>query len=221
MTNNAPATITMFQAIRKSAIGLAIFAFFTAGIISVTHFVTKETITINEKAFEARQLLSILPAGFEANQLLDSAMPVQSISPIQLELLNIPASEMFYRATNSQGQLQAIILPVIAPEGYTEAIRLIVGISPSGEIIGVRVTKHKETPGLGDQVEISKSEWVLNFNTKSLNNPTLDDWKVKKDGGEFDQMTGATITPRAIVKAVSQSLLFFDLNRTALLGEDN
>jgi len=221
MTNSAESTTTLSQAIRKSAIGLAIFAFFTAGIISVTQYLTKDTIVNNEKAFEARLLLSLLPEGFKAEQILDSAQPLSNDKLLQLDLLHVSKSDVFYRATNSQGNIEAIILPVIAPEGYTESIRLIVGISPQGEIIGVRVTKHRETPGLGDQVELSKSDWILNFNGKSLSSPDASLWLVKKDGGEFDQLTGATITPRAVVKAVNHSLQFFELNRAVLLTVEN
>jgi electron transport complex protein RnfG len=117
----------------------------------------------------------------------------------------------------NQGSVDAVILPVIAPQGYTEAIRLIVGIDASGTVIGVRVTQHKETPGLGDQIETTKSDWIYAFNQTSLRNPSLNQWLVKKDGGDFDQLTGATITPRAIVKAVKNSLEFFQANRALLL----
>ena len=219
--NNTETALTLSQAIRKSAIGLAIFAFFTAGIISVTQYLTKEAIVVNEKAFEARLLLSLLPEGFEAEQLLESAQKFSQTNIQQLSLLNVSADEVFYRATNIAGELEAILLPVIAPEGYTEAIRLIIGVSPKGDVIGVRVTKHKETPGLGDQIELSKSNWILNFNGKSLISPEPEKWQVKKDGGEFDQLTGATISPRAVVKAVNHSLQFFELNKDVLLGVNN
>ncbi|TCS41976.1 electron transport complex subunit RsxG [Reinekea marinisedimentorum] len=212
------AQITLGEAIRKSAIGLAIFAFFTAGIIAITQSLTALQISENEKNFEARQLLSLLPEGFEAEQLLEGARPLSSVEVQQLELLAVDASEPFFIAENPAGEVEAIILPVNAPEGYTESIRLIVGINTNGEVIGARVTKHKETPGLGDQVEITKSNWILGFNGKSLANPEAGQWQVKKDGGDFDQMTGATITPRAIVKAVKQALEFYQLNQTILLN---
>jgi electron transport complex protein RnfG len=216
---NEEKTLTMRDAIRQSAIGLAIFAFFTAGIISVTQFFTKDIIQDNERAFEARLLLSILPEGFEALEVLNSAKTFASTGLASENLLKVSSDENYY-AISQDDTVSTIILPAIAPEGYTEAIRLIVGISADGEVIGVRITRHKETPGLGDQVEISKSDWVLAFNGKSLNFPVIDDWLVKKDGGEFDQLTGATITPRAIVKAVKNSLVFFEENKTVLLGLD-
>jgi electron transport complex protein RnfG len=90
---------------------------------------------------------------------------------------------------------------------------LLIAINYEGNIIGVRVLSHQETPGLGDKIELRRSNWILTFNERSLTNPTKDAWKVKKDGGEFDQLTGATITPRAIVKAVYKTLVFYKENR--------
>jgi electron transport complex protein RnfG len=217
MTNNQPTeTITIAQAIKKSALGLAIFAFFTAGIIAITQVVTENKIEQNQKAFEARVLLSLLPDTLSAEQLLDSAQTFEQEGIIDLEKLAIKNTDRFYQQVN-EDSVEAVILPVVAPEGYTEAIRLIVGIDPAGNIIGVRVTQHKETPGLGDQVETAKSDWIYAFNDSSLNQPMPSQWAVKKDGGDFDQLTGATITPRAIVKAVKNSLEFFEANQAVLL----
>jgi electron transport complex protein RnfG len=184
----------------------------------MTQAFTAEQISQNEQNFEARQLLSLLPEGFEADQLLNSAEPLGAKNLQRIDLLNVEPDQPFFTARNSAGAVEAILLPVIAPEGYTEAIRLIVGVNANGEVIGSRITKHKETPGLGDQVEITKSDWILAFNGKSLTNPTEERWLVKKDGGDFDQLTGATITPRAVVKAVKQALEFYQLNQDVLLG---
>ena len=92
-------------------------------------------------------------------------------------------------------QAIAVFFPVKATEGYTGPISLVIGVKTNGELAGVRVLQHQETPGLGDQIELKKSDWVLSFNGLSLNNPQATGWKVKKDGGQFDQFTGATITP--------------------------
>jgi len=214
---NRPTTLT--QSIRRSAIGLAIFACFTAGLISVTHYFTEDTILANQRAYEARQLLSLLPNGYATEILLNSARTLDQIGATDLALLQVAGEELYYRAINDQGQVDAILLPVVAPEGYSEAIRLIVGISPGGAIIGARVTRHRETPGLGDQVELQKSNWILQFNGRSLANPLPAAWQVKKDGGQFDQLTGATITPRAIVNAMRQTLEFYAQNKTRLLAD--
>jgi electron transport complex protein RnfG len=214
---NRPTTLT--QSIRRTAIGLAIFACFTAGLISVTHYFTEDTILANQRAYEARQLLSLLPNGYATEILLNSARTLDQIGATDLALLQVAGEELYYRAINDQGQVDAILLPVVAPEGYSEAIRLIVGISPGGAIIGARVTRHRETPGLGDQVELQKSNWILQFNGRSLANPLPAAWQVKKDGGQFDQLTGATITPRAIVNAMRQTLEFYAQNKTRLLAD--
>lgn len=216
VTDNAP--ISLSTSIRKSAIGLAIFAFFTAGIIAVSQYFTKDIIEQNIKNFEARQLVSLLPQGYPANELLDSAITFAQAGIADTSLLNVSVDTAFYRAASEENQLNAVILPLVAPEGYTEAISLVVAISADATLLGVRVTSHKETPGLGDQIETAKSDWIYHFNNASLAAPLPEEWLVRKDGGEFDQFTGATITPRAIVKAVKNSLLFFDDHAEQLLA---
>lgn len=211
-------TVTMAQSIRKASIGLAIFALFTAGIIAVTQTLTAPAIVVNEKAYEARLLLSLLPEETQADDILNSAQTFADAGIADTLLLNVEPDQVFYQVVNEQNQVESIILPIIAPDGYTEGIRLIVGMNLNGVITGVRVTKHKETPGLGDQIELEKSQWILNFDQASLMNPMETGWKVKKDGGAFDQMTGATITPRAIVKAVYKALLFFEQHQDSLLS---
>ena len=116
------------------------------------------------------------------------------------------------------GAPSALILPVTAPDGYSGAIHLLVGIFADGRLAGVRVLGHKETPGLGDKIELAKSQWIRSFDGKSLSNPGAEGWAVKKDRGEFDQFAGATITPRAVVKAVHGALQYFDAHRAQLLG---
>jgi Na+-translocating ferredoxin:NAD+ oxidoreductase subunit G len=102
--------------------------------------------------------------------------------------------------------------------GYSGAINMLLGINSQGELTGVRVTNHKETPGLGDLIELSKSKWILGFDGKSLQNTSDKQWHVKKDGGEFDAFTGATITPRGVVKGVHESLLLFAKHKNELLN---
>ena len=128
---------------------------------------------------------------------------------MHVNLLGPLASEATLHYAKKDGKIHTVILPVVAPDGYTTAIQVLVGIKIDGSVAGVRIVDHKETPGLGDKVELKKSDWILSFNNRSLVNPDIDHWKVKKDGGEFDQFTGATITPRAVVDAVKRSLEFF------------
>ncbi len=141
-------------------------------------------------------------------------------------LLNEPA--MFgshdpitiYRA-RKRGKPVAAVLNVTAPDGYSGPIALLVGIDYQGVVNGVRVVKHRETPGLGDAIEERRSDWIHNFDKKSLKNPSEQAWKVKRDGGQFDQLTGATITPRAIVKAVQKALLFYQAQRDVIFTQAN
>jgi electron transport complex protein RnfG len=205
----------LFASIRRNAIGLAIFAVVTAGAIAVTQVMTADRIAYNIKAAEARALNQILPANSYDNDLLNDTMDVDSRFNQQL-LGPLADNALIYRARNN-GLVSAVILPAIAPDGYTTNIDLIVGINRDGSLAGVRVVAHRETPGLGDKIDTRKSDWVLSFANKSLNNPTSEQWAVKKDGGDFDQFTGATITPRAVVRAVKRALMFFDMHKDLLL----
>ncbi|MCP5018651.1 MAG: electron transport complex subunit RsxG, partial [Ketobacter sp.] len=103
----------------------------------------------------------------------------------------------------------AAVFTSMVPDGYSGPIKLLVAVRVDGTLGGVRIVSHKETPGLGDKVEEQKSDWVYGFNNRSLTNPDISHWKVKRDGGDFDQFTGATITPRSIVKGVKNTLLYF------------
>lgn len=213
----AEAPITLTQAIRRSAIGLGIFAVFTAGIIAVTQTLTAERIDTNQREFEARSLYDLTPESLRDNDLLETAYPIDLPTLTDTGLLRLNRDATWYQA-RKDGAVTAVILPLIAPEGYTEPIRLIAAIDASGALLGVRVITHKETPGLGDQIETSKSDWIFSFDGQSFETIEPDQWQVKKDGGAFDQMTGATITPRAIVRAVARTLTFFETNRAVLLS---
>jgi len=195
----------------KNALVLGLFAIGTVGSVALLQQGTAARIANAEREAQVRALAEILPAGSYDNQLLDNRIE-----------LNAP--ELGHRSTQSAylalkgGQPNALILPVTAPDGYSGAIHLLVGIYADGRLAGVRVLSHKETPGLGDKIELAKSDWVRSFEGKSLSNPGEDGWAVKKDRGEFDQFAGATITPRAVVKAVHGALRYFDTHRAQLLG---
>jgi electron transport complex protein RnfG len=108
------------------------------------------------------------------------------------------------------------VIETIAPNGYSGNIYILVGVLPNGHISGVRVLKHRETPGLGDKIELRKADWILSFNGKNLTEDNAERWAVKRDRGEFDQFTGATITPRAVVGAVRNTLHFVNQQGAAL-----
>jgi Na+-translocating ferredoxin:NAD+ oxidoreductase subunit G len=195
----------------KNALVLGLFAIATVGSVALLQQATASRIAAAEREAQVRALGEILPAGSYDNHLLDNRIEVN-------------ARELGQRSPQSaylalmDGAPSALILPVTAPDGYSGAIHLLVGIFADGRLAGVRVLGHKETPGLGDKIELAKSQWIRSFDGKSLSNPGAEGWAVKKDRGEFDQFAGATITPRAVVKAVHGALQYFDAHRAQLLG---
>ncbi|TLX54675.1 electron transport complex subunit RsxG [Stutzerimonas nosocomialis] len=192
---------------------LALFAVVTVGGVSLLRQATAERIHQAERAAQFRVLEEILPADSHDNLLLDSTRDAQH------PLLGYDTPLPAYIAMR-QGVPSAVILQVLAPDGYSGAIHLLVGIEADGRLAGVRVVSHRETPGLGDRIETGKSNWILGFTGKSLQDPEPSRWGVKRDRGAFDQFVGATITPRAVVKAVHDALQYFDANREALLATD-
>lgn len=206
----------LLQSIRRNAIGLGLFALVTAGAIAVAKVATSERIERNIELAQARALNEIVAVGSYNNDLLNDTLAIDQRFNQQL-LGPLKASDTIHLARRD-GDVSTVILPVVAPDGYTMEIRLLVGIHADGSIAGVRITEHRETPGLGDKIDLKKSPWVLEFNGKSLSNPAEERWAVKKDGGDFDQFTGATITPRAVVKAVKHAQLFFRQHQNILLN---
>jgi electron transport complex protein RnfG len=204
---------SLFTAIRKNSIGLAIFAAVTAGLIAFVQASTQDKISHNIQQARVKALHQILPSEAHDNDLLRDAFWIDS------KALGLTKAEEGFIA-RKDGQPIAVFLPLQATEGYTGPIRLVVGIKVNGDLAGVRVLQHQETPGLGDQIELKKSNWILSFNGRSLTNPQETDWNVKKDGGQFDQFTGATITPRAIVKAVHSALTLFKQHQASILAAD-
>ncbi|MEC8082036.1 MAG: electron transport complex subunit RsxG [Pseudomonadota bacterium] len=204
--------MNIIHSIRKNSIGLGIFAVMTAGLIAVTHQLTEHTIEDNIVQAQLSAFNEILPADrydnnlAEANVMLDADPLLGSAEPVQAFI------------ARKDGQVSAIIFETIAPGGYNGNLDLLVAVDRNGVVTGSRVISHKEPPGLGDKVDLQKSKWILSFGDKSLENTSLKQWNVKKDGGEFDQFTGATITPRAVVRAVKNTLLYFNENKDALLS---
>jgi len=196
----------------KNALVLGLFAISTVGSVAILQQATAERIAKAEREAQVRALSEILPQGSYDNHLLDNSLDLHD------PLLGSKSPQTAYIALKD-GQPSAIILRATAPDGYSGAIHLLIGIQANGQLAGVRVLSHKETPGLGDKIELAKSAWIRSFDGKSLNNPSEEGWAVKKDRGEFDQFAGATITPRAVVKAVHKALQFFDANRQQLFAQ--
>jgi electron transport complex protein RnfG len=199
------------RSIFRSAWGLSLFAIITAGLIALTQVVTKDRIAEQVKQSRSKALLEIVPIGQFDNDLLDHAFWLEAEERLGLK----EGSEAFVAL--SEGRPRYFILPLVAPDGYTGPIRLIMSLDLAGTIIGLRVIEHKETPGLGDKIDIKKSDWIRIFEGRSLENTKESAWMVKKDGGDFDQMTGATITPRAIVNAVYKGLQYYQDHQGELL----
>ncbi|MCD1638928.1 electron transport complex subunit RsxG [Pseudomonas stutzeri] len=197
----------------KNATVLGLFAIVTVGAVTLLQQGTAERIQAAERAAQVRALGEILPAGSYDNHLLDDSVLVQD------RLLGNRSPLPAYVAIKD-GRPTAVILQAIAPDGYSGAIHLLVGIHADGRVAGVRVIGHRETPGLGDKIELAKSPWIRSFEGKSLTNPEADGWAVKKDRGEFDQFAGATVTPRAVVGAVHRALQYFDAHKAELLAAE-
>ena len=189
-----------------------LFAVLGGALVGLTFIQTEDDIKHNEKITLLRKLNNIIPAESYDNDLLLDTISIKPSS-----LLSTKEESLAYRARKNNKNI-AVVFSSNAANGYNGSIYLLVGINADGELAGVRVVKHRETPGLGDPVSITHSNWILGFDNKSLSNPDEKGWKVKRDGGEFDQFTGATITPRAVVKAVHNALLYFDQNQNMLFS---
>lgn len=198
----------------QAAVLLMIFAILGGGLVSFSFHNTSQQIKDNERAALLRTLNALIPYEQYDNDLFHDVINISNEA-----VLGITEPVTIYRA-RKDGQPIAAVITTITPDGYNGRIRLLVGINYEGILIGVRVISHQETPGLGDKIEIRRSNWILGFNGRSLMNPSIRNWKVKRDGGIFDQFTGATITPRAVVKAVYKTLLFFRQSREKIFVDN-
>jgi electron transport complex protein RnfG len=192
---------------------LALFAVATAALVASTFLGTRDAISEAKRAAEERALLEIVAREDHDNSMLDDRLDAAAEGP----LLQLPAPRPIYRA-RQRGEVTAVILPAYAPDGYSGGIELLVGVERSGRVAGVRVIEHRETPGLGDAVDQRKSDWIEGFRGRSLGDPPAADWTVRKDGGAFDQFTGATITPRAVVRATRRALEYAAQNHERLFN---
>ena len=199
----------MRYAITKNAVILSLFAISTAAALAITNELTIGKVECNKQAALMASLNEVMPHDRHDNDLLADRITVSD------PLLGRNGHHI-YRA-RQDGEPNGAVLEATAPDGYGGNIALIVGVDMQGKVQGVRVVPpHNETPGLGDKIETKKSGWIYGFNGLSLGNPADAGWAVKKDGGQFDSFTGATITPRAVVGAVHRALQYFDANQTAV-----
>ncbi len=199
-----------YKQIMISGFLLWLFSVIGTTLVAFTQQSTLERIAANEKKVLLRNLYALIPS-----EQMDNDIALDTLQVPSSTLLGTDSNSVVYRA-RKQSEPIAVVFNAIAPGGYSGNIYLLIAVYENGTLAGVRAVKHSETPGLGDAIEIRKSDWILGFDGKSLINPIVDFWKVKRDGGEFDQITGATITPRAIVKAVKNTLEYYQLNREDL-----
>lgn len=175
-------------------------------MLVMTNGFTKDDIA--QRALEDRQnsLAQVIPDSIHDNNLATDT----------LVLKNSQGNEDTVYVATKEGKVTGVAFEA-SGSGYAGAVKVMLGVDLEGKILGARVLAHKETPGLGDKIEVKKSDWILRFTGMSIGNPPLEKWKVKKDGGIFDQFAGATITPRAVVKAIREGLQFFDANKTKIM----
>ena len=196
----------------RSGATLAAVAILAFGLISVVHEATRDEIAAAARERELARFAEVLGGQRFDNDLLTDTLELRDP-----ELLGTRDPVTAYRA-RLEGETVAVILAPVAPNGYSGSIGLLVAIAPNGRLLGVRATQHRETPGLGDAIDTRKSNWIEQFVGKSLQAPPAARWRVRKDGGDFDQFTGATITPRAVVGAVANALVYFERHRDELLA---
>jgi len=201
-----------YRQIIITTIILLLFAVVGTTLVAYTFEKTRDQIVANERATLLRKLHRLIPADQHDNVLLEDTITARDEA-----LLGSDEPVMVYRARRN-GEPVALVVAAIAPDGYSGSIKLLVGINVDGTLSGVRVVAHRETPGLGDAIDETRSDWIYIFAGKSLQAPDVSRWAVKKDGGDFDQLTGATITPRAVVKAARNALLYYRDHQEALFA---
>lgn len=191
----------------KTGLTLATIAAVCTALVAATYQLTAERIAANEKALLEQSLQPALSGVFYDGSVSESRLVIDP--PHELPG-NDPA--IIYRVFAGNEPVAALFA-VTARDGFSGPIRVLVGIEYDGTVTGIRILQHRETPGLGDRIESTRSDWVFQFDGRSLGDPALAGWAIRGDGGEFDQLTGASVTPRAVIKAITDTLLYFDANR--------
>ena len=197
----------MSHSVIKGGITLALIAAICTTLVAATYRLTAERIAANEQAWLERNLEPALSGVFFEGSVSESKLVI----PPPHELPGNDAA-IVYRVF-AEGQPVAALFAVTARDGYAGPIRLLVGVGVDGIVTGVRIVEHRETPGLGDRIDQTRSDWVYQFDGRELGNPVEARWLLAADGGEFDQLTGASVTPRAVIKAIRETLIYFAAHR--------
>lgn len=200
------------QSVLKTGLTLALIATICTALVAATFQATKGRIAANDKALLEQSLQPALAGVFFDGSVSESRL----VLPTPHDLPGNEAA-IIYRVYAEDEPVAALFV-VSARDGFSGAIRILVGIDYNGTVTGVRILQHRETPGLGDKIDASRSDWVFQFDGHSLTDPTVSGWAIKSDGGEFDQLTGASVTPRAVIKAIRETLLYFDARRDEIFA---
>lgn len=195
------------RSVLKSGVTLAAIASICTALVATTYSLTVERIAANELALLEQSLQPALSGQFYDGGVSESKL----VLPQPHDLPGSDAA-IIYRVFKEQEPVAALFV-VSARDGFSGAIRLLIGIDIDGVVTGVRVLEHRETPGLGDRIESTRTDWILQFDGHSLRDPGAEGWAIRSDGGQFDQLTGASITPRAVIKAIRDTLIYYDANR--------
>jgi electron transport complex protein RnfG len=198
------------QSIIKTGLTLAVIAAICTALVALTFQATRERIAANEKALLEQSLQPALAGTFYDSGVSESRLVLPSPH-------GLPGNEpaVVYRVF-AEGEPVAALFAVTARDGFSGPIRILVGIDVDGTVTGVRILRHRETPGLGDKIESARSDWVFQFDGRSMGDPVATGWAIEVDGGEFDQLTGASVTPRAIIKAIRDTLNYFETHQDAI-----
>ena len=200
------------SSILKTGLTLAVIGAICTSLVAATYQSTKDRIAANDKALLEQSLAPALSGIFFDSGMTESRLVLRP--PHDLPG-NDPA--IIYRVFAGDEPVAALFA-VTARDGFSGPIRVLVGVGYDGSVTGVRILQHRETPGLGDKIESTRSDWVYQFDGRSLGDPAVERWAIRGDGGEFDQLTGASVTPRAVVKAVRETLIYFDAHREEIFS---
>jgi len=200
------------SAVLKSGVTLAAIGAVCAALVAITYSLTSERIAANEKAWLEKSLEPALAGLTFEGSVSESMLVIRTPHD-----LPGPDDVIIYRVYADDLPVAALFA-VTARDGYAGAIRVLVGIEYDGTITGIRILEHRETPGLGDKIVASRSDWVFQFDGRSLGDPMLENWALKRDGGEFDQLTGASVTPRAVIRVTKETLIYFAAHRDEIFS---
>ena len=194
----------------RGLVALVTVAAVAALVVALTWRAAAPRIAENQRLLEQQQLAEVLPGVDFDNRLTESRLPLEGTAA---RTAGVDIAWIARRGTEPLG----VILRTVAPDGYSGRIVLLLGVTPDGELLGVRTLEHRETPGLGDAIDIERSDWIRQFTGRSLDEPARADWTIRRDGGAYDGITGATITSRAVIRAVERALLYFEREGATLM----